>query len=338
MSSYRPQITRVESGGSAASKIKAGKELMQQDRLEDALAQFEAGVKAEPNDRKAHLFCAGVLAKLKRWDESIAHCEEVHRIDPMNVQAHLRHARVLLAKREMDAALKEVDTVLQLDAQSTLAYFMRGYIAFSKHDFEAARNAYAKALLLNPRMVRARIELARVLMAESKSTEALSQLGAATRIEPENGLVKEALGRIHVLAGDHAAAMDAYEQAFALGRQESGEANMGYAEAAIALGKFEEAEKRLRKAEDKAKSRMRLQRIWGDLAYGREFYSDAVDQYRAALLLASSGGDLESQLLETTPAADDPAGLKAMADELRGKLGELRMKEELETSAPDVED
>jgi len=338
MSTYRPQITRVETGGSSVSKVKAGKELLEQKRFDEALVQFEAAVQADPNDRKAHLSCATTLMKLRRFDEVIAHCEEVHRIDPMNVQAYLRYARALLSKQEVDAALEKVETALRINSQSGIGYMFAGYIYGLKQDFEKARNSFSKALLLNPRMVRARLGLAKVLLAEGRIEEALTQIASASRIDPKNGVVQEGLGRAYLAKGDAAEAMTAFGKAIDLGREQSGEAHLGYAQAAIQLSRFEEAEEHLRKADENAKSRIRITRTWGDLDYGRGEFMPAVEQYRAALILAEEGSDLERQLQASTPDPSDSAAWKALADDLRQKLDGLEGREDLAASVPEADD
>ncbi len=328
MSNYRPQITRVTpSSGSAASKLKAGRELLNQEKFEEAWAEFDAAARAEPGDRKAHLFCAATLVRLKRFDEAIAHCEEVHRIDPMNMQAYLRHARALLGKKEWAAAREKVETALRIDPQSASGHFFLGYLAFSAGEYDQAREAYGKALLLNPRMVRARIEHARVSMLQNRLDEALRQATAGVRIDPRSGIVQEALGRVCLARGEHAAALEAYEQAIACGRQSSDEAHIGLAEAAIGLERYDVADKHLRQVEASARGQIRLQRVWGDLEYARGEFSLAVEQYRAALMLAAKEGAKISPASEALPETEDPAVWKTLADQLRADLETVRQRE-----------
>ena len=88
---------------------------------------------------------------------------------------------------------------------------------------------------------------------------------------------------------DFLAAREAFERAIAL-RPESEENNVetlfGLAEALIANGELNRAEETLRKLPSRIEGRSGLHKLWGDLYEQRGLYSEAVEEYRAAQLIA----------------------------------------------------
>src|SRR5258705_10062488 len=64
MATFEPKITRIESPTSVQSKIKSGRELVKQGRAEQALAEFEAALKLDPNSKSARLGSGALKARL----------------------------------------------------------------------------------------------------------------------------------------------------------------------------------------------------------------------------------------------------------------------------------
>jgi len=321
MSTYRPQITRVESGGSAPAKIKAGRDFLGQKKFDEALAQFEAAARLEPGNVPSRILAGSALTKLRRFEEAARYLNDAIQLDPVNKQAYLRAARASVGLEDLNKAMEHVQNAIRVDPQAAVARFFSGYLHHKKSELGKAREEFGKALLLNPRMVRARMELARVLYEQGEHPESLEQLAAASRIEPENARVKEGLGKILLLTGDHAGAVAAFEQAVALGRDDSADCRIGLAEAAIGLGDFERAEASLRAAPEGPKSQVRLQKAWGDLAFGRGEFQQAVEQYRSAILLASSEGhnlDAELHAAQPTTASEWQEAASRLREQLAG--------------------
>lgn len=322
MATFEPKITRIESPTSVQSKIKSGRELAKQGRAEEALAEFEAVLKLDPNSKLARLGSGALKARLNRLDDALNDFKEVLRLDPMNVQAHLRSARVLILKKEMDKAQEYAASALRIDPKAPLGHLLLGYIYLSRKDLIKAKEHFSKTLVLSPRLVRARIQMALVLRDEGKLSEALAQLNAAVRIEPDNDKVHDSLGKLHLVRKDFGAAREAFDKAIAL-RPESEKNNMetlfGLAEALMANGELNRAEDALRKLPSPIEGRPRLHKLWGDLYEQRGLYPEAVEEYRAAQLIAEQGADASEIPLEPSslPAVDDLEAWKELAASLK---------------------
>jgi tetratricopeptide (TPR) repeat protein len=342
MATFEPKITRIESPTSVQSKIKSGRELAKQGRAEEALAEFEAALKLDPNSKLARLGSGALKARLDRLDEALSDFKEVLRLDPMNVQAHLRSSRVLILKKEMDKAQEYVESALRIDPKAPLGYLLLGYIYLSRKDLTKAKEHFSKTLALSPRLVRARIQMALALRGEGKLSEALAQLNAAVRVEPDNDKVHDSLGKLHLVRKDFVASREAFDKAIAL-RPESEKNNIetlfGLAEALTANGELNRAEETLRKLPSRTEGRSGLHKLWGDLYQQRGLYPEAVEEYRAAQLIANQDADASAMPFEhfSPPAVDDLEAWKELAASLRKHTDAYRDELRSRITAPPVE-
>jgi tetratricopeptide (TPR) repeat protein len=340
MATFEPKITRIDSAASVQTKVKLGRELAKQGKLDEALAEFEGALRLDPNSKLAHLAVGRVKARQENLDDALREFKEVLRIDPMNVQAHLRAARVLISKKESDKAEKYVESALRIDPKSPVAYVFLGHICLSRKDLVKAKEHLLRAVTLNPRLVRARIQLAAVLRNEGRISEAMAQLNAAIRIEPNSPNAYEALGRLQLLQKDFGGARESFETAITLRPGDNGAATLGLVEALIESGELERAEEMLRESSARLSNRPGIHKIWGDLHERRGSYAEAVEEYNAAEAMASADSDIPIAPSSPLPAADDLDGWRKLAASLKEKTDAFRDEQRWQTpaSVADVEE
>jgi tetratricopeptide (TPR) repeat protein len=339
MATFEPKITRIGSAPSVQSKIKSGRELAKQGKLDEALAEFEGAVRLDPNSKLAHLALGRVKARQEHLDDALKEFKEVLRMDPMNVQAHLRAARVLISKKELGKAEKYVESALRIDPKSPIAHLLLGHIYLARKDLVEAKEHLMKALALNPRLVLARIQLAAVLRNEGRIPEGLAQLNAAIRIEPDSPTAYEALGKLQLLQKDFGGAREAFEKALTLQPEDTG-ARLGLAEALIESSELERAEETLRMVSTRLQARPSIHKIWGDLYERRGLYPEATEEYQAALTLASEDAEPPPAAPTPLPPTDDLDGWKKLAASLKKKTDAFRDEQRWQTpaSVADVEE
>jgi tetratricopeptide (TPR) repeat protein len=121
---------------------------------------------------------------------------------------------------------------------------------------------------------------------------------------------------------DFVASREAFDKAIAL-RPESEKNNIetlfGLAEALIANGELDRAEETLRKLPSRIEGRAGLHKLWGDLHEQRGLYPEAVEEYRAAQLIAKQDADASEIPVEPSslPAVDDLEAWKELAASLK---------------------
>ena len=318
MSTFEPKITRLQPVTSVQTRLKAGRELAKDGRRDEALVEFEAAVRLDPNSKMARLAVGGVKARQKRYDEASKEYREVLRIDPLNFQGHLRLARVYLAKKENEKALEFANGALGIDPKSPDAMLMVGTLLMAGGDYPGARAQFTKAVQINPRLVRARLHMSYLLKRLGEVDEAIAQVTAAMRIEPENAKVHSVLGRLHLFRNDYVGASEAFQKAIALDPDNHTEAFLGLAEAFVKSGKLEQAEEALRRCPEHLESRPRIHKLWGDVHETRGLYRDAVEEYRAfAVLAAGESADPPAGPVTSDPETADTQAWKELAASLR---------------------
>jgi tetratricopeptide (TPR) repeat protein len=341
MATFEPKITRVQpSASSVQAKVKGARELAKQGKMDEAVRELEEAVKMDPNSKLAHMALGSIKARQVLPDDAIREFREVLRIDPLNIQAYLRLSRIYLRKKEFDKCEEYIENALRIDQKSPAAHFFMGHLSLTLRNFPKAKDHLTKALTFNPRLVRARVQMAAALRSEGNFADALAQLSAAARIEPDSYAVHENLGRLHLLRKDFSSARESYERAVTLRPENTLEARLGLVEALIEDGEIDRAEENLRLTPSKTEGRAGIHKLWGDLYLKRGLYPEAVEEYKAAQMMASKNDDsLEEEIdLGKSPTEGDLAGWRKLATDLKKLTDEYRDKARLSLDLSSVGD
>ncbi len=99
-------------------------------RLDEAVAQYERALKAEPKNARVHVNLAAVLKNQGRFDDAISHCKIALDIDPKDAMAHNNLGASLEAQGKLFAAMSHYEQAVELrpdfaDARGNLAAIMR---------------------------------------------------------------------------------------------------------------------------------------------------------------------------------------------------------------------
>jgi tetratricopeptide (TPR) repeat protein len=290
MATFQPKITRVDSpkpeaAVSVQDHVKAGRAFMKEDHVTEALAEFETGLKLDPNSIPCHLWVSKVKFQQKLLEPALDHLNEVLRLEPMNQRAHLRSAQIHLSRRDYDLALESAQNAIRINSKLDIAHLCVGHIYLLKEDLSRAKEYLSNALRLNPRSARVRQRLAAVFEREGQIDEALSQLTAAARVDPGNANVYADLGKLHLLRKDSARAREAFEQSLQRNPKEKHGIQLGLAEAHIGLGELDRAEQVLRDVGQESREGAKIHKLWGDIYHERGLYKEAVEEYEAAKLM-----------------------------------------------------
>lgn len=339
MATFQPKITRVEAPASIQGRVRAARELAKQGKVEEAVAVAQEAVTMDPNSKIARMVLGSLKARQFLPDEAFREFREVLRIDPLNVPAYMCMARIYLKKKEYTRAQECLESALRIDEKSPAVHFTAGKLAIALKDGESAKQHLSEALKFDPRMVSARIQLATVLRAEGKYPESLGQLNAAVRIEPESYKAHEALGWLHLVRKDFGGARESFEKAVSLQPENEFTARLGLVEALIEDGEVDRAETVLRMGSSRTEGRAGLHKLWGDLYVRRGLYPEAVEEYKAARLIASTNDEDIAEISDSgkEPAEGDIAGWKKLAEKLKDITDAYRDKSRLRI-APGDED
>ncbi len=158
---------------------------MNQQKGDDALAQFKLAIAADPALAVPHLNAGIVLLVLQRLPESKAELERAAKIDPGNPRVWYNLGLLERAQSNCDASIAAFEQVTKLDPSSADAYYFLGSCYLERQDFAKAAAEYREAIRINPMCPSAEFGLARALQRSGNPTEAKVHLARFEHITHE---------------------------------------------------------------------------------------------------------------------------------------------------------
>jgi len=162
-----------------------GADLLKQGRLDEAIAEFERAVQADPDYAAAYFNLAYAYERRDRSDDAIAQYKKALQLDPKNVLGQ-NNLGVLYDKKGLyDEAIATFEQALRIDpsnstVQANLASSRKSKATVQERD---ARIAEArKRVEASPKDPRAAYDLARVYAALDMKEQAFEWLGKALQL------------------------------------------------------------------------------------------------------------------------------------------------------------
>jgi Tfp pilus assembly protein PilF len=169
-----PAIAAGAPGGleTAARPNNLGVAYMNQQRGEDALAQFKLAIAADPTLAVPHLNAGIVQLVLQRLPESRAELDQAAKLDPQNPRVWYNLGLLERAQSNCEASIQAFQQVVKLDPASADAHYFLGSCYLERQDFAKAADQYREAIRLNPMHPSAEFGLARALQRSGNAPDA----------------------------------------------------------------------------------------------------------------------------------------------------------------------
>ena len=153
-------------------------------KVAQAIALFEAGIKANPHDADLHNSLGNAWMKQDNGDEA---AEEFHRaleIDPANFGAY-NNLGILFAQRgQTNDAIVQYEQALQINPRYADAHNNLGSVLFQNGQADEAMAQFHQALQINANHVDAHNNLGWALLQKGRNEEAIEQFNLALRLDP----------------------------------------------------------------------------------------------------------------------------------------------------------
>ncbi len=158
---------------------------LEQNRLDQAIAEYTAALKLDPEWGWAYYKRAEAYRKKDDIDRCLADCDEAIRHDPTLALAFKERGNAHFDRARFDDALTDYDRALQLDPSLMIVHFNRGLVYFQKHEYAFAVGEFSRAIDMNPEYAPAWGYRSLAHLKMGALEEAKEDCAAAKRLDPK---------------------------------------------------------------------------------------------------------------------------------------------------------
>lgn len=159
------------------------------------------------------------LVGLGQADLGMAQLEQAFAKDPGQARAGVALATLYMKRNQPKKAADAIDAVVRRNPKNVAALNLQGVVHVAAGDRAGGRAAYEQALALDSRYHGARLNLARLDVAEGKPDVARARLDELLKVSPRNGDAMYEMALLEESAGNAAEAMRWLEKAMTNPRQ-----------------------------------------------------------------------------------------------------------------------
>ncbi|MBI5175000.1 MAG: tetratricopeptide repeat protein [Candidatus Obscuribacter sp.] len=178
--------------------IRLGNKLAQENKVWDAIHEFELAGKANPGTVEGYIVLSRLYDSQGRFNEMLDNARRAVVNDKESSQGREALAMANLRLNNTDEAMRQVQLAISLDPFNSMAHNLYGYInEFKFNRVDQAEKEYRKALELNPLNTRALVNLGRLLEVHHQNfDEAESLFKKAIASDDDDFEARTALGHL----------------------------------------------------------------------------------------------------------------------------------------------
>ncbi len=180
--------------------------LMQQNRREDAVAELERVVKADPSDRVARSGLAAGYLAANRIKDAESVLNEALKKNPRDIDALIQRSQIYLQQNKDVDAERDLDAVLRSDPALAQAHYLKAKIHRARGAVLLEKQELAEALRTAPESLRVRLDLANALLLSNNPKAALLTLDGAPESQKRTLAYVAARNWLMMTLGDVSAA------------------------------------------------------------------------------------------------------------------------------------
>jgi tetratricopeptide (TPR) repeat protein len=224
-----------------------GAVLLQQGRVEEAIADAREALRINPDFAEAHGDLANDLIQQGRIEQAIAEFRKAIQINPAYATAHSNLGNALLQQGRTGDAIAEYREALRIDPTIATADYDLGNALLQQGRTDDAIAAYREALRVNPALAEARANLGNALIRQGRTDDAIAEFRRATQINPTDAKARYNLGNALLQQGGAEEAIAQFRDALRI-NPAFAEAHGNLGVALLQQGQTEDAIAQLREA------------------------------------------------------------------------------------------
>ena len=192
------------------SAVQQAGELIVQDKYGPAAQALESALREDPQMPQAHLMLGTSYAELGRPREAKAQFDLVLKDDPHSIQALVGLASLLQGEGKTDDVIALCKRTLALDERNAQAQSLLGEVYADLKKPDEALPHFEKAVLIQPKLTRNRLNLAGALTETKQFGRAETLLSEIVKDQPRFPFAQFNLGLLHEEQGHLEEARSAY--------------------------------------------------------------------------------------------------------------------------------
>jgi protein O-mannosyl-transferase len=193
-----------------------GNALIEQGRVEDAIAQYEKAIELGPNSATSCNNFGAALTECGRLDEAVIRLEKALKIRPDYADAHINLGIALTRSGRTDEAIAHLNEALAINADSAQAHNNLGIALDDSGRVDEAAAHYRKALEIKPDFADAHNNLGNALAGRGQLDEAIAHYEKSLRANPNRAEAHYNMGDALFGQGRPDAAIAHYQKALYL--------------------------------------------------------------------------------------------------------------------------
>lgn len=163
---------------------------------QEAVSQYQAALKNNPNDSQVYSKLGLLLDKAGQLDGAIADLQKSVELAPSNTVARFNLGVALMQQGNYARGLQELAEVLRLHPHDAATHFVMGFAYLYTKRMDEAVARFRQGLLYKPDDAEAHFGLASALSVQRKRQDAVAELREALRLRPEYPEARDLLQQI----------------------------------------------------------------------------------------------------------------------------------------------
>jgi cytochrome c-type biogenesis protein CcmH/NrfG len=170
-----PEVTPAAQAD-AKTHLTQGEQYLQEDKLSEALAEFQAVVQLDPGSIEGHFRLGNTYFQQGQLEQAAAEFQKTLGLDPKNVDALSNLGAVYYGQNAFDKAAAEFKQAISLQPNDAELHYNLGAAYVQQSSCDAAIAEFTEALRLSPELTRAYYGLGNAYKLQGKTQEAIQAL------------------------------------------------------------------------------------------------------------------------------------------------------------------
>ena len=202
--------------GSWKARNNYGIALQQEDRIPEAMEQFEAALKINPNLPQTHANLGNALMQVGQMPEAIEEFRESVRIKPDYAEGYYNIGDALMRTGHAAEAMEQFQQAVQIKPDYAEAHNNLGNALLQTGQAAEATEEFQKAVQIQPDYAEAHNNLGNALLQTGQTADAITQFQQAVQFKPDYAEAYYDLGDALMQAGRMPEAVEQFQQAIKL--------------------------------------------------------------------------------------------------------------------------